>query len=830
MKRYVRVLLLGAVCALLTFLRCGDEKGALAAPSVVLYDQTANAAAFGDSSQDFETSFDGFDDFAADDFVVPAATAWSLTQVFVGGQYFNGVGPAPSVNVWVYPDATGAPGATATCTYTGVAPTTDTAGDLTLDLPSACVLAEGTYWLVVQARMDFSAGGEWGWRTTNTNTAIGTAAKWQNPGNSFGTGCTTWTNHQTCIPGSAGADYLFKLTGSTIAAVPTTATTVSGAPNPSVFGQSFTATAHVTTSTGVLSGSVNFSENGTPLAVNVPVNGSGDASFSTATFGAGDHTITAVYSGDPGHLSSQGQYTQTVNKADTTTALSVSPNPAAFGQTITLTATVTANAPGAGVPGGTVVFTDNGNPIGSPSLDGAGQATLNVPGNLAPGSHTFVATYGGDANFNGSQATSPLETVTTAQTSTTLASSANPSAVGQSVTFTATVAVTPPGGGRPTGTVAFLDNGAVIGSGTVDVSGHASFTTSSLAAGTHPITASYSGNTDFEVSTSAVLSQVVNTNAVGVTVTSSLNPSAPGDNVTFTATVTSGSGTPTGTIAWTDGATPLGTTPLSAGVATFATSTLTTGTHTITGTYSGDGTFTGGESGNVVQVVSTATTTTTLASSANPSTSGQNVTFTATVSSSTAGTISGDVTFKDGTTTLGTTTISGGAATFSTSGLAMGTHSITATYAGDTSYAGSTSAALNQVVNQPADAGPPDSGPPDSGPVTTPDGGRDAAVADSGGSDSGGSDSGGSDSGSGLDSGSGSDGAVATDSGAGNDAGKVPTPSGNPNTDAGLAAGNGTEGGGCGCTTAGAPGSGLAAFGALFALGLMVARRRRRRG
>jgi hypothetical protein len=88
-------------------------------------------------------------------------------------------------------------------------------------------------------------------------------------------------------------------------------------------------------------------------------------------------------------------------------------------------------------------------------------------------------------------------------------------------------------------------------------------------------------------------------------------------------------------------------------------------------------------------------TTTTLASSPNPSTYGSTVTFTATVSPSAA---SGTVTFKEGSTTLGTGTSSGGTATYATSALSLGRHSLTAEYAGDSSYAASTSDALTQTV------------------------------------------------------------------------------------------------------------------------------------
>ncbi|MEI7956655.1 MAG: choice-of-anchor R domain-containing protein, partial [Verrucomicrobiota bacterium] len=97
----------------------------------------------------------------------------------------------------------------------------------------------------------------------------------------------------------------------------------------------------------------------------------------------------------------------------------------------------------------------------------------------------------------------------------------------------------------------------------------------------------------------------------------------------------------------------------------------------------------------------TASTTTTLDASLNPSTYGVSVTFTATVSPSDA---SGTVTFKDGTSTLGTGTLSGGVATFTTNGLSVGSHSLTAQYAGDTSYSASVSSALTQTINP---VGPP---------------------------------------------------------------------------------------------------------------------------
>src|SRR5687767_2951478 len=91
---------------------------------------------------------------------------------------------------------------------------------------------------------------------------------------------------------------------------------------------------------------------------------------------------------------------------------------------------------------------------------------------------------------------------------TTLTSSANPVLVGQPVTFTATVKAVG-GGGTPTGTVTFKDASATLGTGSVDGLGKATLTTSSLALGTHPITAVYGGDSSLAGSTSDVLQQAV---------------------------------------------------------------------------------------------------------------------------------------------------------------------------------------------------------------------------------------------------------------------------------------------------------------------------------
>ena len=182
-----------------------------------------------------------------------------------------------------------------------------------------------------------------------------------------------------------------------------------------------------------------------------------------------------------------------------------------------------------------------------------------------------------------------------------LPSSLSPSAYGQPVTFTATVSpLLQPGNVAPTGTVTFYNSGSAIGTGTLAVVGgldKVTFTTSALPVGTDAITAAYtSGDANFAPSAaSAAFSQAVAPYGTTTAVASSANPSAYGQPVTFTATVTtSGPGTfdNGGTVTFYDGATSLGTATLAGGAAVLTTSSLPAGSgQAITATYSGDGNF-----------------------------------------------------------------------------------------------------------------------------------------------------------------------------------------------------------------------------------------------
>jgi uncharacterized repeat protein (TIGR03803 family) len=276
----------------------------------------------------------------------------------------------------------------------------------------------------------------------------------------------------------------------------------------------------------------------------------------------------------------------------------------------------------------------------------------------------------------------------------TLTSSANPSYVDQSVTFTATVTGS---GVTPTGSVTFEENQTAVG--TVNLSGgQAAFPITFTQRGTLPINASYSGDLNYNPVNSAVLKQAVTQYTSTTSLVSNLNPSVFGQTVTLTATVTSGGLTPTGKVYFKNGTTTIGSGTLSGGVAAMTTSTLAPGSYAMTATYSGDTEHATSVSAALTQGVNDATSATALTSSANPAKSGHTVKFTATVTCSTAK-ATGTVTFKDGSTTLGTGTIGNGTANFNTSALSVGSHNITAVYGGNADITGSTSTVLVQVVD-----------------------------------------------------------------------------------------------------------------------------------
>jgi autotransporter-associated beta strand protein len=280
---------------------------------------------------------------------------------------------------------------------------------------------------------------------------------------------------------------------------------------------------------------------------------------------------------------------------------------------------------------------------------------------------------------------------------------------GQSVTLTATVAPVSSGFGTPTGTVDFKNGAIDLGSGTLNSSGVATVNTTALPTGANAVTAVYSGDPTFAMSTAPSASVTIGQASTTTTVTStSPNPSLIGGPVTLTAkvaVVSPGAGTPSGTVQFFSGSTSLGNGTFSAGVATLQTSSLPLGANAITAAYSGSTNFKASTSPAVNQQVNSRTATIALSVSNTNPFGFQTVTLTATVGTGTGtGTPTGTVTFTDiNGTNLGTSTLTNGTATLSIFTLPIGRESITAVYSGDSNFSSVTSATVPMVVGSPTE-------------------------------------------------------------------------------------------------------------------------------
>ena len=485
-----------------------------------------------------------------------------------------------------------------------------------------------------------------------------------------------------------------------------TTTTVTASPNPSAFGQAVTFTATVSPvlpGAGTPTGTVTFSEGATTLGTGSLAGGK--ATFTTSALLAGPtpQVVTASYGGDASFGVSSGNGSQLVSQAATTTTLAVVPSSSTYGQAVTFTATVAPVSPGAGIPTGTVTFSEGGTAVGSAPLIG-GVASLSIS-SLSVLTHTLAAAYLGDPNFTTSTSATVTESVQKADTVTTVTMTPSPSVFGQTVTLTATVAAVPPGGGIPSGSVSFSDGGISLGSATLDGAGKATLTTSALSVGGHSLLATYAGSTCFNGSTSSVWNHTVGQAATATVVVGSPNPGVYGQLVTLTATVSAnppGAGTPGGQVTFYGDGTLLGSGALSGGAATLPGSTFSAGAHNLTASYGGDSSFTGSSSATFLETITPASTSVALSAAANPTAYGQPLALTATVTAGSGGTPGGTVTFSSDGVTLGTALLDGsGAATLTTSsttGLSVGGHTLSASYGGAANFAVSTSPGLLHTV------------------------------------------------------------------------------------------------------------------------------------
>lgn len=463
---------------------------------------------------------------------------------------------------------------------------------------------------------------------------------------------------QATFPGDSNYDS----SNSNILSVTVAPVMLASSLNPSTYQQSVTFTATLVVGK---TGTVTFMDGTTVLGMEAI--GGTTATFTTSGLSVGSHDITAIYNSSTSPI-----LTQVVNKAVPTVLVSTSGS-SVYGGTVTITASVPAG------PTGTITITSGSTTLGSGTIVG-GLVTITTAV-LPAGNDPILATYGGDGNYASATGTT-TQTVAKASPASTLVSSVNPSLPGASVTFTDTLQTS------VTGTVTFTSGSTVLGTSTV-VNGVAAVTSSTLPLGSDPITATYNGDANNNTSVGTLTQSVAKTTPT-VTVTTS-GSSTYGASVPITATISSGA---TGTITFTSGGLTLGSGTISGGVVAISTTLLPAGTDPILATYGGD-TTNNTATGTTTQVVAKASTTVTLASSANPSTANQPVTFTAAVPAG----VTGTVTFNSGSTVLGTQTITNKVATLTTSALPAGSDVITATYNGDGNYNTAT-ATLTQTVNK----------------------------------------------------------------------------------------------------------------------------------
>jgi hypothetical protein len=331
-------------------------------------------------------------------------------------------------------------------------------------------------------------------------------------------------------------------------------TSTQAAPSPAsaTVGETITLTATVTSSGGDCPGTVQFEVDGAPVGNPVTVK-EGKAQTATTAPAAGNHPIIATYSGTLSSATQAGCLPSTSTPSTlsvlypTTTHATPNPSSANVGETITITATVTAPT-GVNCPG-TVQFELDGKPAGGPVTvhEGGAQTTIIAP---AAGNHPITATYSGAPSTvaqAGCQVSTSAPSTLSVLYPTTTQAAPNPSSasVGETITITATV--TAPTGVSCPGTVQFELDGKPIGSPVTVQNATAQTTATAPSAGNHPITATYSGTPSTETqagclpstSTPSTLSVLYPT-----TTHATPNPTSAnvGETITITATVVSSPG------------------------------------------------------------------------------------------------------------------------------------------------------------------------------------------------------------------------------------------------------------------------------------------------
>ena len=291
-------------------------------------------------------------------------------------------------------------------------------------------------------------------------------------------------------------------------------------------------------------GTVTFSFGSTVLGTAAISDGASTAvaTVNVTSLPVGTDNLTATYSGDTNFAASIGTATQVVSGYASTTVLTATPDPSYVGHPVTLTAVVTeVGTAYSNRPTGTVTFYDGATQLGQSTLGfngGSSNATY-ITTSLASGTHTLSAVYSGDVAYYASTSAPVTQVVNLYGSATTLTAAPNPAGTGQAVTLTAAVTGSGTGAAIPGGTVTFYDSATQLGQATLDATGHATFSTSTLALGTHTLTAVYVGAATYSASTSPAVTEVIQTPGFTLTLSSPSITLQTYRHTTTTVTLTS---------------------------------------------------------------------------------------------------------------------------------------------------------------------------------------------------------------------------------------------------------------------------------------------------
>ncbi|SMQ86186.1 Putative Ig domain-containing protein [Devosia lucknowensis] len=497
----------------------------------------------------------------------------------------------------------------------------------------------------------------------------------------FSTSALGVGNHQVSARyvGNASYNGSASSTAAVTVAKAATSTAVTQSAASTVSGDAVTFRATVSSAGGTPSGSVVFSIDDVAQAPQTLSNGVAELTISSLA--VGNRVVTASYAGSATMQGSIGTLSggHTVTAIETTTTLSA-PGPITYGATATITAAVTS---GRGTPTGNVVFAVNGVNRAPVALSN-GSASISLSG-LDARTHAITAVYAGTATFGTSTGTLAGGQVVNKAATTTTVNAISPVVLGQSVSVLATVAS---GGLSPDGTIVFTVDGTAYDPIAV-ANGQASLVVPGLGVGNHSVSAAYSGSTKF-IASSGSQAAVVNQAPSSLAISSSANPSVAGQAMTFTATATSNVGTPTGQVVFTIDNVAQTPVQLSNGTASLNWPAMSVGNHTVSAVYGGNSSLVGSSATLAGgQVVERAATQLSVAASAPASQFNAPVTFTAQVAAMAPGSglPSGDVVFTIDGVAQAPVALSGGSASITRSNLSIGTHTVSAVYAGSGDYA-----------------------------------------------------------------------------------------------------------------------------------------------